>query len=553
MDSPLRFICACAVACATAATADSQCQTQKLVPSDAIFKQQTGDAVAVSGNVAVLGAPFDDDLGSWTGSAYVYERTGGQWLPAAKLHASDAAVDDRYGFAVAVDQGVIVVGTRYKQDQGYGTGAAYVYEKVGGAWTETEKLVASDLQADQFFGQSVSVSGDVIVVGAYLDDALGFGAGAAYVFERSGGSWVETQRLTASDGTTDDRFGWDVAANPDLLLISSHGSDEIGPHSGAAYVFEREGGVWVEQQKLVPSDPKAGARFAYSLDVDGDWAVIGCPFDDTLGAGAGSAYIWRRQGHQWIEHQKLTASDGQPDDLLAEQVGMDGDLVILSAWPVDAVGPESGAAYLFHNGGTSWSEQARLTPSDLAELDNFAKAVDVWGDTVLVGSSQDDDYADRCGAAYLFSAGETGCPDLYAEPVVIALELGGTQFFTLRPAVGLPGDFYYLLGSLSGTQPGFTFGAFLVPLNPDPYFKITLINPNLPPLSTSFAALDGEGQGAARFTLPPMPDSVLTGLTVHHAYGVLHPATFQLKFVSTASHLTFLYEDRPPARSTSGR
>jgi hypothetical protein len=540
MYTCVRLLCACALPLAAAAAADAQCQLQKLVPADAVFQQQTGEALAIDGDLAVLGAPFDDDLGPWSGSAYVYERVGEQWIETAKLHASDGVTDDRFAFSVAVDQGVIVVGTRYKQDMGYGTGAAYVYEKVGGAWTETQKLLAHDAVNDQFFGNSVAVSGDVIVVGAYLDDELGYAAGAAYVFERSGASWVETQRLTASDGALDDRFGWDVAASTDLLLIGAHGADVAGQQSGAAYVFEREGGIWTQRKKLAPGDAKEGARFGYSLDIAGDWAIVGSPFDDAGGPGAGAAYVWKHKGNTWIEFQKLTAPDAQPDDLFGEQVALKDNLAIASAWGVDGVGFDSGAAYLFRNTGLLWSEKARLAPTDVAELDNFAKSIDVSGDTVLVGSSQDDDLDDRVGAAYVFSASATNCPPLYAEPETIRLVLGGSQFFTLRPAVQITGDLYLLLGSLSGTQPGFSIGSFQVPLNPDPYFKVTLLYPNVPPLSTSFAALDADGHGAARFTLPATRDPALSGLTVNHAYGVLDATTFQLLFVSPPSHLSFL-------------
>jgi hypothetical protein len=268
--------------------------------------------------------------------------------------------------------------------------------------------------------------------------------------------------------------------------------------------------------------------------------VIGSPFDDTHGVGSGAAYLFRYNGNTWLEVQKLTASDGLPDDLFGEQVAIDGTLLIASAWAADGAGMDTGAAYLFRNTGTSWIEKSRIAPSDVADFDTFGKAVDVSGDTALAGSPQDDDLADRVGAGYFFSAEAIGCPDLYAEPAVLQIALGGTQYFTLRPPVGQAGDFYYLLGSASGTEPGFAFGTFLVPLNPDPYLMVTLLYPNLPPLATSFAPLSAAGQGAARFTLPPMFSPVLIGLTVSHAFGVFNAATLEFLYVSSASHLTFL-------------
>jgi hypothetical protein len=539
MHMPLRLLCVCALLAASARAASGQCQLQKLVPADAIFAQQTGESVAIDGDVAVLGAPFDDDLGHWSGSAYVYEQHGDEWVLSAKLHASDADIDDRFGFAVDVDQGVVVVGTRYNQDQGYGTGSAYVFERVRGVWTETAKLLASDAQLDQFFGQSVAVAGNVIVVGAYLDDELGFAAGAAYVFERSGATWVETQRLTASDGALDDRFGWDVAATPSLLLISAHGSDVAGPLSGAAYVFERVGSAWVERDKLVPLDPQEGARFAYSLDLSGEWALIGAPFSDVAGQPTGAAYVWRHTGGKWKQFQKLSASDGLPDDLFGEQVAIDGNLALVSAWSVDAPATNAGAAYVFRNAGLSWNHHARIAPSDVAGLDSFSKSVGLSGDTLLLGSPGDDDLQDRVGAGYMLSALGLGCPDLYAEPQVIQLALGGRQNFTLRAAGGA-GDLYYMLGSTSGTAPGFSYGGFLLPLNPDPYFNVSLLNPNQPPLTASLGVLDGDGVGAAWFTLPPGMSPALSGISVDHAYGTFDSTTFQMTFASHPVPLSFL-------------
>ena len=540
MLTPTRLLCACASLAALAASASSQCEVQKLVPLDSTLGQQTGEAVAIDGNIAVLGAPYDDDFGIISGAAYVYERQAGIWTLAAKLTASDAVADDRFGITVAVDQGVIVIGTRYKQDMGYGTGAAYVFERVGGAWTETEKLLASDAQSGQFFAHSVAVSGSVILVGAYLDDQLGLGAGAAYVFERAGASWVETQRLTASDGTLDDRFGWAVAVSGDVLFIGAHGNDEVGVQSGAAYMFQREGDLWVERQKLVPSDPQDLARFGYSLDVQGDWALVGCPFFAEAGTNVGAVYTYRLTGGVWTEMQKLTASDGQLDDLFGEQVALDGNIGLVSAWGVDSEGIDAGAAYLFRNVGVSWKEKGKLTPSDVALNDFFGKAVAVSEGTLLLGSPLDDDLGDRVGSAYLFNSTDDDCPDFYAAPVVMRLVLGGTQYFTLLTNSAFAGDVYFMLGSLSGTAPGFTYGGFVLPLNPDPYFNLTLLHPNLPPLSASLGLLDVAGRGSAQLAIPAGLDPALTGVSVYHAYGILEPSTYQLKFTSHPVRLTFL-------------
>ena len=195
--------------------------------------------MAVWNGVVVVGALGDDDGGLSSGSAYLYEQGGdGAWLEKAKLTASDAAASDQIGNSVAVSNGVVVVGAR--QDGG---GSAYLYEQGGDrAWIETAKLTASDATASDQFGWSVAVSNGVVVVGAWQDDDAGTSSGSAYLFKKDGGgcnsgNWMET-KLTAFDSEEGDHFGYSVVVSNGAVFVGARGDDDAGSYSGSVYIFD---------------------------------------------------------------------------------------------------------------------------------------------------------------------------------------------------------------------------------------------------------------------------------------------------------------------------
>jgi len=234
--------------------AQAQCQPQelaKLLASDAAAGDSFGSSVSVSGDTAVIGAPWDDHAsGAYAGSAYVFVLSGGVWTQQAKLTASDAAAYDWFGVSVAVSGDTAVIGSALGDLAG-GTdaGSAYVFVRSSGVWTQQAKLTAADAAADDNFGISVSVSADTALIGACGDEhAGGAYAGSAYVFVRSGGVWTQQAKLLASDAAAYDLFGVSVAVSSDTAVIGSHRDDHAGgADAGSAYVFVRSGGVWTQQ------------------------------------------------------------------------------------------------------------------------------------------------------------------------------------------------------------------------------------------------------------------------------------------------------------------
>jgi len=352
-----------------------------------------GFSVSVSGDTLVIAAPgFSTPGGQNVGAAYVFVRSGTTWTQQQTLLASDGAELDSFGWSVSVSGDTAVVGANLDDTPAGETGSAYVFVRSGTTWTQQQKLVPSDGESGDEFGRSVSVSGDTVVVGAFADFTAGGLTGSAYVFERSGTIWTQQQKLLASDGAPDDRFGYSVAASGDTVVVGAHGDDTTGSLSGSAYVFVRSGTTWTEQQKLLASDGATEDGFGWSVAASGETVVIGAPFDDLpIGRRVGSAYVFVRTGTTWTQEQKLLASDGAALDDFGEPVSVSGDTVVVGSPGAETpAGEEVGAAYVFVRSGTTWSEQQKLLAPDGESFDFFGQSVSVSVDTVVVAAPLDD-------------------------------------------------------------------------------------------------------------------------------------------------------------------
>ncbi len=335
--------------------------------------------------------------------------------------ASDGSANDFLGESVGItsDGSLIVVGSEGDDDKGSSAGAAYVLRRSGTTWTEEQKITAPDGVANDIFGFAVAISADGsrIVVGAYADDDNGSGSGGAYVFYKPTSTWIMEQKLTPSDGTTFDSFGESVAISDDgsRIVISSTGDDDNGSGSGSAYVFYKATSTWAQEQKLTASDGAAGDEFSNAVDIssDGSRIVVGSHSDDVSGkSDQGSAYIFYRATSTWAQEQKLTASDGVVSDALTEtdghlgngaRIAADGLTVILGA--SHASSSFRGAAYIFTRSGVTWSQQQKLTASDAADFDQFGAGLGISSDgsRVVVGAYSDDvGLNSDQGSAYVF-------------------------------------------------------------------------------------------------------------------------------------------------------
>jgi hypothetical protein len=251
----------------------------------------------------------------------------------------------------------------------------------------------------------VSVSGDVAVIGAFQDDDNGTDSGSAYVFRWDGAEWRQEQKLLPDDGMPGDWFGYSVSVAGEVAVIGAYHDDDNGAFSGSAYVFRWDGAEWLQEQKLLPDDGEPGDNFGNSVSVSGDVAVIGAWMDDDNGIGSGSAHMFRWDGAEWLQEQKLLADDGTTDDWFGSSVSVSGDVAVVGARRVD---DSSGSAYVFHRDGAAWLQAWKLLADDGANGDFFGRSVSVSGGVAVFGASGDDDNGSDSGSAYVFDVGGCG-------------------------------------------------------------------------------------------------------------------------------------------------
>ncbi|MCX7426608.1 MAG: dockerin type I domain-containing protein, partial [Planctomycetia bacterium] len=325
-----------------------------LIAADAEAADQFGASVAISSDTIVIGAACDDDAGSDSGSAYVFRQlVPGTWSQVAKLTAGDAWMLDHFGAAVAIHEDTVIVGAPFGGDRGGSSGSAYVFREVApGTWTQAAKLAAADGAPGDDFGCSVSIDDGAVVVGARLHDRGDLtDAGAAYVFrENAAGRWVQAAKLTASDPVYADRFGGAVSISRDVVIVGAADCDGVIPDAGAAYVFqENSAGAWEQVAKLVADEPALADGFGCSVSISRDTAIVGAYLDDHGGGiDAGSVYVFHNDGAgDWQPVARLFAGDAASADGLGISVALDRGTAVTGASFDDDAGVNAGSAYVF--------------------------------------------------------------------------------------------------------------------------------------------------------------------------------------------------------------
>lgn len=383
------------------------------------------------------------------------------WGQEAYLNASNAGANDTFGYGVAADGDTVVVGaqgeasnqmtitngtTASADNSAAYSGAAYVFKRTGATWAQEAYLKASNAEANDFFGYSVAVAGDTVVVGAWgeasnqttisngtsasADNSAPY-SGAVYVFKRTGTIWAQEAYLKAPNAETDDHFGMSVAVAGDTVVVgadregsnqttitngTSASADNSAPYSGAAYVFKRTGTTWSHEAYLKASNAEAVDGFGISVAVNGDTAVVGAYGEsskqttitnDTTASGdnsasqAGAVYVFKRTGAAWAQQAYLKAPNPDADDNFGMSVAVNGDTVVAGApgessnlttitngttASADNSASQAGAAYVFKRTGTTWAQEAYLKAPNTQAKRLFGGSVSVSGDTVVVGA-----------------------------------------------------------------------------------------------------------------------------------------------------------------------
>ena len=281
-----------------------------IVPKKGVLGHFFGVLIVLAGIVApgTLAADPCSDLAP-VRSLRRLTQTPVEYLQSTKLTAVDGASGDQFGRRVSIDGDTIVIGAPYDDDDDKGTdsGSAYVFTRdtagdLAFGWTQVTKLTAVDGASGDYFGRSVSIDGDTIVIGALNDDDKGTNSGSAYVFtlDTAGDlafGWTQVTKLTADDGASDDLFGYSVSIDGDTIVIGALNDDDRFFASGSAYVFTRDtagdlASGWTQVTKLVADDGAYGDHFGRIVYVDSGMIVIATIYDDDKGTSSGSAYVF---------------------------------------------------------------------------------------------------------------------------------------------------------------------------------------------------------------------------------------------------------------------
>ena len=387
-------------------------QQAKIQASDRQASDKFGYSVSISGdgNTAIAGAYNEDTGATDAGSAYIFTRSGTTWTQQAKIQASDKQAYDQFGWSVSISSNgnTAIVGAYTEDTGGSSAGAAYIFTRSGTTWTQQAKIQASDKATNDLFGYSVSISGDgnTAIAGALFEEY----GGSAYIFTRSGTTWTQQAKIQASDRQASDFFGSSVSmsSNGNTAIVGAMFEDTGGSSAGAAYIFTRSGTTWTQQVKIQASDKQASDNFGVSVAIsdDGNTAIVGAYTEDTGGTNAGAAYIFTRSGTTWTQQAKIQASDKQASDFFGHSVAIssNGNTALVGAYNDHTGSDRTGSAYIFTRSGTTWTQQARIQASDKQASDNFGWSVAISddGNTTIAGAYNEDTGGTDTGAAYIF-------------------------------------------------------------------------------------------------------------------------------------------------------
>ncbi|MCP4344027.1 MAG: hypothetical protein GY795_00695 [Desulfobacterales bacterium] len=370
----------------------------KIIAYDGAEFDTFGGSVSISGDYAIVGAEYDDDNATNSGSAYIFKKDETGWIQQAKLTANDdETYYDVFGGSVSISGDYAIVGAVAEWTE---SGSAYIFKRDGTVWTQQAKLTTSDWVMGDIFGMSVSISGNYAIVG----DVGHLPYGSAYIFKRDGTSWIQHAKLTPSDGANYDGFACSVSISGDYAIVGAMGDDP----SGSAYIFKRDGTVWTHQSKLTAGD--ATDYFGCSVSISGDYTIVG--------SHSGS-YIFKMDGTSWIQQAMVREYDS------ASSVSVSGDYAVVGNTRYKY--GDKGWAYIFERNGTIWNEVFRLTASDGQEGNYFGSSVGISDGHAIIGTPKDDYNGYKSGSAYIYCV-TPHTAEIYSPAPGLTLNSANTTF-----------------------------------------------------------------------------------------------------------------------------
>lgn len=504
-----------------ASLASAQTLISRVTADDAFEADHFGEAVALAGDTLFVGAPLDNVVGRNSGSVYVLRRRGLNWFLDQKLTPDVPERGKAVGVGLAADgETLVAIASRANYADNHDP-ALYVFEKRGGAWVQAAVLrpIPPGAAPEALFATSVAVAGDWILAGCPRDFQTATDAGAVHAYRRTPGGWERAGKITPSDPDPGQEFGGWISLAGNTMAVSAGGDGTLGMDAGACYVFELQGASWVQVAKLTAADGRSGDRFGAGA-IAGNTLVVGAPSSLTIAPFAGAAYVFERQGPDWIQTAKLAPADLERfENFGTEIVASQGKAVIRSnqgSAPVRVFEPVNGV----------WQETVRLQSGDTV------RSLALAGDFLALGAPFHDQRAPNAGGVLMHSMSGALRASL-SSPRQISW---GKQRLEIERGPEHAGHVYFMLGSMTGTSRGIPFRGFRIPLNPDPYFVATTSTPGrcLFPYS---GVLDASGRASLVLEVPPAAYSRVVGLTLDHAF--LESDLNGLEHVSNAVQVRF--------------
>ena len=369
----------------------------RLLPETSGEQDFFGFATAVDGDRLVSSSRGDDELGPDVGAVTVFERVDGIWERTATLRPEGASDGALFGMAVALEGDVLVVGAFFENERGREAGAAYVFEYDGSTWQSTAKLLGDETSPFDWFGVSCAIDAGRIVVGARQDHGGAFMSGAAYVFEKVDGTWSQTARLTAASPWVSGNFGHAVDISGDAILVGEF-NGQTGP--GRAHLFEWNGEAWAPTL-LTPSDSQIDDMFGVAVALDGGTALVGSRMHDGAAINTGAVFVYERQAPAtWGETAILTSPSPRSRSEFGNKVDLEGDVALIGEW--EGGGPLPGASHVFRRIEGAWRSTAELQPDYDGTGGGFGHDVAMDGSTAVVGAFLQDDPVSDAGGTYVY-------------------------------------------------------------------------------------------------------------------------------------------------------
>ena len=368
-------------------------QTLTGVLNDGLF----GTSVAIDGDTAVVGASEER-------AAYIYTRSGSTWTQQQKITNSTSG--SQFGSQVAIDGDTLVIAAR-------GAATVFVYTRSGNTWSLQQSFQGSD-SGSGTFGQSIDIDGDTIAVGAYFFNGGGYSiSGAAYIFTRSGSTWTQQQRLLAPSPQNNGYFGTTIALSGDSVIVGEFGDNSL---QGAAHIFTRSGSTWSHQQEITASGGTnpGNRRFSINLDIDGDTAVVGAYYENfgfsPVNTEAGAVYIFTRSGSTWTQQQRIGYESIESNKSFAyfgQSISLEGEVVAIgSPFRSTEPSPQYGGVHIYKKGsGSTWTKQSSistLSSGNDQTSGQFGISVGLSGDTVIVGARNEVAVTDK-GRTHIYT------------------------------------------------------------------------------------------------------------------------------------------------------